>query len=36
MSIKKYEILQKIHEKGIVAIVRAKDAETGSKLADAI
>lgn len=36
MSIKKYEILQKIHEKGVVAIVRAKDAETGSKLADAI
>ncbi len=36
MSIKKYEILQKVHEKGIVAIIRAKNAEEGLKLANAV
>lgn len=36
MSIKKYEILQKIHEKGIVAIVRARNGEEGLNLANAI
>jgi len=36
LSIKKYEILQKIHEKGIVAIVRARNGEEGLKLANAI
>jgi 2-dehydro-3-deoxyphosphogluconate aldolase/(4S)-4-hydroxy-2-oxoglutarate aldolase len=36
LSIKKYEILQKIHEKGIVAIIRAKNAEEGLKLANAV
>jgi len=36
LFIKKYTILEKIHEKGIVAIVRARNGEEGLKLANAI
>ncbi len=34
--IKKFEILEKIHARGIVAVIRAKDAETGKGIADAV
>lgn len=34
--IKKFEILEKIHSRGIVAVIRAKDASTGKGIADAV
>jgi 2-dehydro-3-deoxyphosphogluconate aldolase/(4S)-4-hydroxy-2-oxoglutarate aldolase len=36
IKIKKLEILERIHSKGIVAVVRAESAESGKKIADAV
>lgn len=35
-SIRKHEILQKIEEKGIVAVIRAKNRDEGRQLSDAV
>lgn len=34
--IKKHDIMEKIHTKGIVAVIRAKDSDSGKQIADAV